>query len=514
MANTGQADKKLILDRVQNFLITIEQLKKEKLVLQLTNYSLPSLRIPKDDPFDFLMDLLGTMKGKKQAVQDVLNAVLGDIDSINTNLKEGLKKVILKSFFCNNDFVVKPEYTTDGATNIEFSVSNIDFFFLLKTSPLDDVSGAYEVDNGLNRFIYDTLNGSASSTSWQDLLTNVSFNQSTQKLSFRINNKYANQPVSVFVNDYVNSLTIVDKEFFKSLFSVSQKPNKELQKRLQFLNKLINDIRNACAPTLNDVGNNKTEKDAILVDLLNNKGKPLSDILAERIAKYNEFDTLSDDFTNKINQILCQPIQTPITNQTVLDAYSQINDEINQLNSILNNIDSVLNNSYQNNANGNGNGIATGGDPITEDPISLPTLNIDFKLGIIAQIPNNMARLLLSPKVIMLFAILTELNGDDWGEGFESFLQKFTKSLFDMIKTIITEIYEKIYKLVSDNIWLIIQGLILQIVSEKTRARLAIILSLISLFNKLNGVISKVDFGNCRSILDALLKLTSLSNVI
>jgi hypothetical protein len=186
MANTGQADKKLILDRVQNFLITIEQLKKEKLVLQLTNYSLPSLRIPKDDPFDFLMDLLCTMKGKKQAVQDVLNSVLGDINSINTKLKEGLKKVILKSFFCNNDFIIKPEYT-NGSNDIEFSVSSIDYFFLLKTSPLDDVSGAYEISNGLNRYIYDTLNGSASSTSWQDLLTNVSFNQSTQKLSFRIN---------------------------------------------------------------------------------------------------------------------------------------------------------------------------------------------------------------------------------------------------------------------------------------------------------------------------------------
>jgi hypothetical protein len=83
-----------------------------------------------------------------------------------------------------------------------------------------------------------------------------------------------------------------------------------------------------------------------------------------------------------------------------------------------------------------------------------------------------------------------------------------------MIKTIITQIYEKIYKLVADNIWLIIQGLILQIVSEKTKARLSIILSLISLFDKLNGVISSVDFGNCRSILDALLKLTTLSNVI
>jgi hypothetical protein len=54
-----------------------------------------------------------------------------------------------------------------------------------------------------------------------------------------------------------------------------------------------------------------------------------------------------------------------------------------------------------------------------------------------------MSRLLLSPKVIMLFAILTEVGGVEWGEGFESFLQKFTKSLFDMIKTIITQIYEK-----------------------------------------------------------------------
>jgi hypothetical protein len=289
---------------------------------------------------------------------------------------------------------------------------------------------------------------------------------------------------------------------------MSQKPNKELQKRLQFLNRLINDVRNACAPTLNDVGKNKTEKDAILVDLLNNKGKPLSQILAERIAKYNEYDTISDDFTNKINQILCQPIQTPITNETVLDAYSQINDEINQLNSVLNSIDSVLNNSYQNNANG------VGGNPINESPGSLPTLNINFRLNIIQQIPNNMSRLLLSPKVIMLFAILTELGGGDWNEGFESFLQTYTKSLFDMIKSIITQIYGKIYNLVADNIWLIIQGLILQIVGEKTKARLAIILSLLALFDKLNGILTNVDFGNCRSILDALLKLTSLSSVL
>jgi hypothetical protein len=125
-----------------------------------------------------------------------------------------------------------------------------------------------------------------------------------------------------------------------------------------------------------------------------------------------------------------------------------------------------------------------------------------------------MSRLLLSPKVIMLFAILTEVGGNEWNEGFNSFLQTYTKSLFDMIKTIITQIYSKIYNLVADNIWLIIQGLILQIVGEKTKARLAIILSLFNLFDKLNGVISNVDFGNCRSILDALLKLTTLSSVI
>jgi len=513
MANTGQADKKIIIDRVQNFLITLEQLKKERLVIQTTNFSLPSLRIPKDDPFDFLMDLLGTMKGKKAAVQEVLNSILGSIDEINAKLKEGLRRVIIKSFFCDNDFIIKPEYT-NGTNNIEFNISSIDYFFLLKTSPLEDVSGAYEVNSGLNRFIYNTLNGSAGTTSWEDLLTNISFNQSTQVLSFRINPKYANQPVSVFVNDYVNSLTIIDKEFFKSLFSVSQKPNKELQKRLKFLNNLVNDVRNACSPTLNDVGKDDTEKQAILIDLLNNKGKPLSEVLAERIDKYGEFDNLSDDFTNKINQILCQPLETPITNETVLDAYNQINDEINQLNSVLNNIDNVLNNSYQNNTNGTGNGISTGGDPITENPFSLPTLNIDFKLGIIGQIPNNMSRLLLSPKVIMLFAILTEVNGIEWGESFESFLKKYTKSLFEMIKSVINQIYEKIYALVADNIWLILQGLILQIVSERVKARLSIILSLLNLFNKLRGIDLNINFGNCKSILDALLKLTTLSSVI
>lgn len=513
MANTGQADKKIILDRVQNFIVTLEQLKKEKLIVKTTNYSLPSLRTPKDDPFDFLMDLLGTMRGKKTSIQEVLNSVLGDIDGINQKLKDGLKKILLKSFFCDNNFIIQKKYT-DGTNDIEFSISSIDYFFLLKTSPLDDVSGAYEVNNGLNRFLYDILNGSATSTAWGDLLTNISFNESTQSISFRINSKYVNQPVSVFVNDFVDSINILDKEFFKTLFSVSQKPNKELQKRLQFLNSIVNDVRNACAPTLNDIGSNQTENDAILIDLLNNRGKTLNDVLIERISKYEEFDTISDDFTNKINQILCQPIQTPITNETILDAYGQITNEINELNELLNSIDSVLNNSYQNNANNSGNSISTGGDPIQDNPVSLPTLNIDFKLNIIQRIPNNIGRILLSPKVIIFFAILTELSGNEWNESFNSFLQKYVKSLFDIIKNIISLIYEKIYQLVIDNIWLIIRGLVIQIVNERTKGKLSIILSLLNLFDKLRGVITKVDFGNCRSVLDALLKLTTLSNVL
>jgi hypothetical protein len=512
MANTGQSDKKLIIDRVQNFIVAVEQLKKEKLVIQSTNFSLPSLRNPKDDPFEFLMDLFGTIKGKKTAVQEVLNSVLGNIDNINNNLKSGLKRVLIKSFFCTNDFIILPEYT-NGVNDIEFLVSNIDYFFLLKTSPLDDVSGGYEVGSGLNRFIYETLNGSASSNTWEGLLTNISFNQTTQVLSFRINEKYSNQPVSVFVNDFVDSITIIDNEFFKTLFNVSQKPNKELRKRLQFLNKLVNDVKNACAPTLDNIGKDQTQKDAILVDLFNNRGRSLSDILSERISKYGEYDTLSEEFTNNINQILCQPVQTPITNQVILDAYEQINGEINELNSILNNIDNVLNNSYIDNTNNNGNNISTGGNPINESPSSLPSLNTDFKLNIIQQIPNNISRL-LSPKVIMIFAILTEVGGEEWGEGFESFLQKYTKSLFDMIKTVVNEIYSKLYSLVADNIWSILQGLILQILSEKTRAKLSIILSLLSLFDKLKGITTNVDFGNCRSILDALLKLTSLSSVV
>jgi hypothetical protein len=125
-----------------------------------------------------------------------------------------------------------------------------------------------------------------------------------------------------------------------------------------------------------------------------------------------------------------------------------------------------------------------------------------------------MSRLLLSPKVIMLFTILTEVNGIEWNEGFESFLKKYTKSLFEMIKSVINQIYEKIYALVADNIWLILQGLILQIVSERVKARLSIILSLLNLFNKLRGIDLNINFGNCKSILDALLKLTTLSSVI
>lgn len=504
MANSGQEDKKIILNRVQNFLVANEQLKKERNVQQITNYSLPSLKTPKDDSFQFLMDLLGVMRGTNQSVQDVLNSVFGDIDTINNELKSSLKQIIIKTFFCDNNFIIKPEYT-DGTNPIEFLVSSIDYFFLLKTNPLDDVSGAYETSSGLNRFLYETLNGSASSTAWQGLINNITFNQTNQTISFRIDTKYVNQPVSVFVNDYVDSLTIIDKDFFKTIFNLSQTPNKELRKRLQFLNKLVNNIKNACSPTLNDVSNNKSESDAILVDLLNNKGKSLSDVLSENISKYGEYDTIGNDFTNKINQILCQPLDTEITNETILNAYNDINNEINLLNSYLNGINNTLNNSYINNPNGN---------PINEDFGSLSTLNIDFKLNIIEQIPNNICRLFLSPKVIGLFAIMTELRGDEWNESYNSFLSKFTKSLFDIVKNIIGNIYGKIYNMVSESIWGIIESLVIEIVSEKLMAKLSIITSLLNLFDIFNNTSFNVDFSNCRSVLDGLLKITSLSNIL
>lgn len=499
-------DKLIIINRVQNFISTLEQLKNENLIFERQSFSFKSLKFLKDDPFDFFMDLLGIMRGPKFGIQGVLTAILGDIDGLNIRLKSGLKKMIINTFFCNNDFIVLPQYT-DGTNDIEFKISDIDYFFLLKTSPIEDVSGAYETTSGLNRYIYEMLNGSATN-SWESLLTNVSFNQSTQILSLRINPKYINQPVSVFVNDYVDSLTILDSQFFKSLFSVSQKPNKELNKRLRFLNKFINDIKNACSPTLDDNGDTKSVNDAILNDLLTNKGKSLSDVLSESVSKYTEFDALENDFNNKINQILCQPLETPLDSQSILDAYDQINNEINALNNYINNIDSVLNNSYQ---KAGENGLP---NPIDESNESLINLDIDFKLGIIIQIPNNIARLMLSPKVIMLFAIMTELGGLEWGEGFETFIVKYTKALFEMIKKIISEIYRKIYDMIEEDIKGIIKGLIIKILKETLKGRLTIILSLLDLFDKLQGIDLSIDLSNCRSILDGLKKLTNLTNIL
>ena len=127
-------------------------------------------------------------------------------------------------------------------------------------------------------------------------------------------------------------------------------------------------------------------------------------------------------------------------------------------------------------------------------------------------IPKGVAMCMLSPKVLLGMAIVTKSVGStamDEVEDFNTFSKNMKGFLVNFVSKLGAIFVEELFSLLKKNIRQLVEVLLIEIIKESKNAQVQMISSIIS--NLINLAALSVDWRKCKSVVDELLKLLSLS---
>lgn len=178
-----------------------------------TGDSMPSIGTP-NNSFFFLIDLLKSLVGFEQIKNETINFLTYNILPFENLIKDLLKKLLKNTFSCSIDGKLPNFLFTDG---IKIPIKQIDFFDLFKIAPTSEVGkllyGSSQED--LNYFLYNVIQGT--SGYWKDIVY-VEYLPSgivdgqfvTNILLVKIHPSYQNKTVNTFINEFIDSITILN----------------------------------------------------------------------------------------------------------------------------------------------------------------------------------------------------------------------------------------------------------------------------------------------------------------
>ncbi len=189
-------DKKTLLGKIEALKITNESFSNFKL---LNSFSLNN----KNNPLDFSIELLKTTRGNKSIQRFFAFFVSNVLLEFENELKEQLKKFIIKIFNCSLDDIIPNKFFV----GFVFPIKSVDFFGLLKINPDSDNGKYFYESDDLNTVLYSAINSPSTIKKYKDLL-DITF--SNNKFTIKISNKYKNKNINVFVSDFYSDLKLYD----------------------------------------------------------------------------------------------------------------------------------------------------------------------------------------------------------------------------------------------------------------------------------------------------------------
>lgn len=240
-----------------------------------TNASFPSINND-GNSMDFLTDLLKSLVGFESLKNVVVTTITHNLEGIEDDVKLILKKELKKLVSCSvNPSIpdwVKHSSVSSTATGINLELRKLDYLGLLLVEPTsqsgnllyDDISAGIN-STDFNTFLYNTVQDDGNENSWgsvtqpQDILS-LTFNSigsTNNVINLRVSPYYSNpangKKLTDVNNDYIDSISlfgsdkminsIIDSLFGSIAFTI-KKSKKQLQKEAE-IDKVINDIINA-----------------------------------------------------------------------------------------------------------------------------------------------------------------------------------------------------------------------------------------------------------------------------
>jgi hypothetical protein len=442
------------------------------------------------------------------------------------NTKSRMVQILVDEMLATLGCSEEQTYNSFINVPIYIDVKTIDLYKILKKDPTDpSVKFFYEqseTPNGTSPY-------SMNLQLYKRLQSNVSFSQ-------EYGNKYIGASGQQlfdlqYVTSYVNSSQqTITGDFFKVTLQAQQNANISVSQFLfdYFTSIEIFNMDTLTANIMNfltgafDIGNSneeQTERMKFITFMLRIMGictDPNKKIDVSGVAKIPELDLIDDDFftvsnleqrsiENQVNLITnglvefesCDNIKLP-TNPT---AVGNVLTDIISANTTKDKIDNLL--KGINDISNDPNWQNSGGLSIN--------INGEMLVNVILNLPLILLQSILTPKVMLGFMVMVKAilyNVDVSFNNLTEFCLKFKKIVVNLQRKLFSIFVEELFNVIKKEIKKLVEGLLLDIINEAKNKQIAMYSTIIYVLLQLANAI--IDYGNCKSVIDEVLKLLNL----
>jgi len=491
---------------------------------------------------ELLLDLFkeSLPNGGNQSISTIFTTFLEASNNFKGKIQDALVEEIVTTIGCSEE----QSYDTTLNQPIYIKVSQVDIFSQLKDSPDDEVAKVYYESS-------DTSNGSfpyaMNKQLYKRLQTpNQSFNQDNSSSGGQ-NYKGISQS-ELFDIEYVQNYTQNNQLVTGDFFKITLKPQlnnktsvsdflRDYYGSIDILNFdiLSAQLKNALTGCF-DFGLNTSEDKAkeeskfflILKRIMGLCDDPNKKIDVAGTAKLSDLDNIDDSFfeTTPQEDLLSDMLANNMKKGVVeFEDCGNTQFPINLKASLLSQQELV----NENNSSKKIDLFKKFINDISKDPnwqkavekygFTLPNFNLNIKLSletsIITQIPAIIFKTILSPKVMLGFLIMLKGIGNEIGnkldtlyDDLKEFLKTFKIFIVNFLRKLMAFFVEELFAVVKKNIKQLVESILLEIVKESKIKQLRMYSTIIYILLTIGQ--SVLDYRNCKSVIDEILKLLNL----
>ena len=175
----------------------------------------------------------------------------------------------------------------------------------------------------------------------------------------------------------------------------------------------------------------------------------------------------------------------------------------------------------ENTSTGKINALNNGIDALVNDPkfkglgIDGLNLKLDMNSNVTFSLPRVIVQTVLTPKVMLGFLTMVKGTNSELSETLDSkyddlqgFMKTFKKFILNFMQKVMAKFVQILFDILKKNIKILVESIIIEIINETKNKQLSMYSSIIYALLMLGETF--IDFRNCKSVVDEILKLLNL----
>lgn len=458
-------DKRQVFSEIAALRVSTEGFPKKAL-----SDSIKSITEQKASSIDFLTDLLKSLVGFESLKDVVVETLTQNLDEVEDTVKETLKKVLKGLVSCSVNPKIPQDFIDNG---ISLEVEKIDFLDIMRVAPsskagnllYDDVSSQFN-STDFNTYLYEVIKDNGGVSSWGEITSDNALLDIKFNAIGPINNSILVKPSSAYAANH--TLTDLNNDYIDSI---------KLFNSVKMVNNIIEAIFGSLSVELKK--DTKTIENEIKIDDIINRvlNADCNDVIDDSYFSFSNDEVQDIEYRARMRRKGIKVLTScgNLESKVPIDKLTLLNAEFDAINTNLSvgEYNEIFTNILR-------NGLDTLADASAENVREQDKLSvkINFIEDMLKKLMTAIINIVLSPKLILIFALNHQII---YGEGFED-VQDFMKKnkwlmtlVLESVRDLITSILlakalKEIKKLVADNL--------IKIQIEKIKAKKAQLLSL------------------------------------